>query len=150
MTDQVRISVIVPVYNAADLLPRTVGSILMQEFEAFEVILVNDGSTDGSAAVCDDLAVQDDRISVIHKDNGGGSSARNAGLDAARGGARYGFLGGAVRLGVLMHVIALGIIVKIRRKDLLARIGVRFLLPILIRLFNGILGLCVFLGHGIV
>ena len=85
MTDQVRISVIVPVYNAADLLPRTVGSILMQEFEDFEVILVNDGSTDGSAAVCDDLAVQDDRISVIHKDNGGVSSARNAGLDAARG-----------------------------------------------------------------
>lgn len=85
MTQNVKISVIVPVYNAADFLPRTVGSILMQEFDDFEVILVNDGSTDASAAVCDELAEQDMRVRVIHKENGGVSSARNAGLDAARG-----------------------------------------------------------------
>lgn len=85
MTDNVKISVIIPVYNAADFLPRAVGSILMQEFDDFEVILVNDGSTDTSAAVCDEMAVQDMRVRVIHKDNGGVSSARNAGLDAARG-----------------------------------------------------------------
>ena len=85
MTDNVKISVIIPVYNAADFLPRSVGSILMQDFEDFEVILVNDGSTDSSAAVCDELAEQDSRVRVFHKHNGGVSSARNVGLDAARG-----------------------------------------------------------------
>ncbi len=85
MTGNVKISVIIPVYNAADLLPRAVGSILMQEFDDFEVILVNDGSTDSSASVCDEMAEQDMRVRVIHKENGGVSSARNAGLDAARG-----------------------------------------------------------------
>ena len=85
MTDNVKISVIIPVYNAADFLPRAVGSILMQEFDDFEVILVNDGSTDGSASVCDELADNDMRVRVIHKENGGVSSARNAGLDSARG-----------------------------------------------------------------
>lgn len=85
MTDSIKISVIIPVYNAADFIPRAVGSILMQEFDDFEVILVNDGSTDGSAAVCDEMAGNDTRVRVIHKENGGVSSARNAGLDAARG-----------------------------------------------------------------
>lgn len=85
MTGNVKISVIIPVYNAADLLPRAVGSILMQEFDDFEVILVNDGSTDSSASVCDEMAEQDMRVRVIHKENGGVSSARNTGLDAARG-----------------------------------------------------------------
>ena len=85
MTGNVKISVIIPVYNAADLLPRAVGSILMQEFDDFEVILVNDGSTDYSASVCDEMAEQEMRVRVIHKENGGVSSARNAGLDAARG-----------------------------------------------------------------
>ena len=85
MTSNVKISVIIPVYNAADFLPRTVGSILMQDFDDFEVIIINDGSTDGSATVCDEMAEQDARVRVIHKENGGVSSARNAGLDAARG-----------------------------------------------------------------
>lgn len=85
MTGVIKISVVVPVYNAADLLPRAVGSILMQEFTDFEVILVNDGSTDDSARVCDELAENDMRVRVIHKENGGVSSARNAGLEAARG-----------------------------------------------------------------
>ena len=85
MTSNVKISVIIPAYNAADYLPRAVGSVLMQEFEDFEVIIVNDGSTDGTAAVCDELAEHDIRVRVIHKENGGVSSARNIGLDAACG-----------------------------------------------------------------
>ena len=85
MTENIKISVIIPVYNAADFLPRAVGSILMQEYDDLEVIIVNDGSTDDSAAVCDELAEHDMRVRVIHKENGGVSSARNAGLDSARG-----------------------------------------------------------------
>lgn len=80
-----KISVIIPVYNAADLLPRAVGSVLMQDFSDMEVILVDDGSTDDSAFVCDELAQSDMRVRVIRKSNGGVSSARNAGLDVAKG-----------------------------------------------------------------
>lgn len=85
MSNRVKISVVIPVYNAADLLPRAVGSVLMQDFDDYEVILVNDGSTDGSADVCDELMAHESHVRVIHKDNGGVSSARNAGIDAARG-----------------------------------------------------------------
>ena len=80
-----KISVVIPVYNAADYLARSVGSVLMQDFDDFEVILVNDGSTDDSAAVCDDFASNDMRVRVINKENGGVSSARNAGIEAACG-----------------------------------------------------------------
>ena len=85
MTDRVKISVIVPVYNAADLLPRAVNSVLMQDFTGYEVILVDDGSTDGSAHICDEFAEHEANIRVIHRENGGVSSARNAGIEAARG-----------------------------------------------------------------
>lgn len=80
-----RISVIVPVYNVEKYLHKCVDSILAQTFTAFELILVDDGSSDGSGAICDEYAQKDNRVSVIHKSNGGVSSARNAGIDAAKG-----------------------------------------------------------------
>ncbi|WP_455581611.1 glycosyltransferase family 2 protein [Dysosmobacter sp.] len=80
-----RISVIVPVYNTEKYLRRCIDSILNQTYEALEVILVDDGSTDGSGAVCDEYAEKDARVRVIHQKNGGISAARNAGIDAASG-----------------------------------------------------------------
>lgn len=79
------LSVIVPVYKVEDYLPRCVDSILSQSYKNLEVILVDDGSPDFSGKICDEYAVKDSRVKVIHKANGGLSSARNAGLDAARG-----------------------------------------------------------------
>ncbi len=80
-----RISVVVPVYKVADVLPRCIDSILGQTFEDFELILVDDGSPDQSGAICDEYQARDPRIRVIHKKNGGVSTARNAGLDVATG-----------------------------------------------------------------
>lgn len=80
-----KVSVIVPVYNVADYLKRGIESILSQSFQDFEIILVDDGSIDLSGKICDEYASSDSRIQVIHKDNGGVSSARNAGLDMASG-----------------------------------------------------------------
>ena len=79
------ISVIVPVYNAEQYIRRCVDSILNQTYTEFELILVNDGSRDSSPRICDDYAQKDSRVKVIHKENGGVSSARNAGLSAVRG-----------------------------------------------------------------
>lgn len=79
------LSVIVPVYNVEAYLVKCVDSILNQTYKNLEVILVNDGSTDTSGSLCDALARKDSRIRVIHKENGGLSSARNAGMDAAAG-----------------------------------------------------------------
>jgi glycosyltransferase involved in cell wall biosynthesis len=79
------ISVIIPVYNTAAYLPRCLASVLGQTYRDLEVILIDDGSTDDSAALCDDFARKDARVRVIHQENGGLSAARNAGLDAACG-----------------------------------------------------------------
>lgn len=79
------LSVIVPVYNVEKYVGRCVDSILAQTYENLEVILVDDGATDSSGTVCDAYAAKDCRVLVIHKENGGLSSARNAGLDICRG-----------------------------------------------------------------
>ena len=80
-----KISVIVPVYNSIDCLERCVRSICAQTYSALEIILVDDGSTDGTDRLCEQLAGQDDRIVTYHKQNGGASSARNLGIDRASG-----------------------------------------------------------------
>lgn len=79
------ISVIIPVYNVEKTLERAVKSVEKQTYQDIEILLVDDGSTDGSGALCDRLAQGDDRIQVIHKRNGGLSSARNAGIERANG-----------------------------------------------------------------
>ena len=81
----VEISIVVPVYNVEKYLGNCIESILNQTFKNFELILVDDGSTDNSGKICDIYEKKDSRIKVIHKNNGGLSSARNAGLDIARG-----------------------------------------------------------------
>lgn len=79
------ISIIVPVYNVANYLERCINSLLKQTYSNLQIILVDDGSTDASPKICDDFAKKDGRIQVIHKENGGLSSARNAGISAATG-----------------------------------------------------------------
>lgn len=79
------ISVVIPIYNSEQYLEECLDSLLNQTFDDFEVILVNDGSTDHSGKICDVFAQKDSRIKVIHKQNGGVSSARNAGIKKAEG-----------------------------------------------------------------
>ena len=79
------ISVVVPVYNVEQYLRQCVDSVLGQTFRDFELILIDDGSTDGSGVICDQYASQDARVKVIRQRNGGVASARNAGLDVASG-----------------------------------------------------------------
>lgn len=80
-----KVSVIVPVYNVEKYLRKCVESIKNQTYQNLEIILVDDGSTDCSGKICDDLSQTDDRIVVIHKENGGLSDARNVGMDASSG-----------------------------------------------------------------
>lgn len=79
------VSVIVPIYKVEDYLKRCIDSIVEQTYENLEIILVDDGSPDNCGAICDEYAKQDSRIKVIHKENGGLSSARNAGIRVATG-----------------------------------------------------------------
>lgn len=83
--DNPLISVIIPVYNVKDYIGRMVDSIIVQTYSNLEIILVDDGSKDGSSEECDILATKDTRISVYHKPNGGVSSARNLGIEKAVG-----------------------------------------------------------------
>ena len=80
-----KVSVIVPVYNIKEYLPRCVASICNQTYTDLEILLVDDGSTDGTGALCDELALSDERIRVFHTENGGSSSARNLGIANAKG-----------------------------------------------------------------
>lgn len=80
-----KISIIVPVYKVESYLARCIDSILAQTYQNFELILVDDGSPDNCGEICDNYAEKDDRVLVIHKPNGGVSSARNAGVDLATG-----------------------------------------------------------------
>ncbi len=85
MQQDVLVSIIVPVYNVEEYLGRCVDSLLTQTYQNLQIILVDDGAKDGSGAICDAYAAKDPRVQVIHKENGGLSSARNAGIDAAQG-----------------------------------------------------------------
>lgn len=80
-----KISVIVPVYNTEKYLHQCIDSVLTQTYTDFELLLIDDGSTDSSVAICDEYAAKDERIWIIHKPNGGLTSARNAGLAMASG-----------------------------------------------------------------
>lgn len=79
------LSVIIPVYKVELFLRRCVDSILSQSYKNIEIILVDDGSPDNCPIICDEYAELDSRVRVVHKENGGLCSARNAGLQAARG-----------------------------------------------------------------
>lgn len=79
------ISIIVPVYNVEQYIKKCLDSIINQTYKNLEIILVDDGSKDTSGAICDEYAVRDNRINVIHRQNGGLSAARNTGLDIAKG-----------------------------------------------------------------
>lgn len=79
------ISIIIPIYNVEKYLSRCLDSVLAQTYKNLEILLIDDGSTDSSAIICDEYARKDVRIKVFHKSNGGVSSARNLGLDKARG-----------------------------------------------------------------
>lgn len=85
MNDTVQVSVVIPVYNVEKYLDACVRSVLGQTYADFELILVDDGSTDGSPALCDGYAAADSRVRVIHQKNGGLSAARNAGIRQAKG-----------------------------------------------------------------
>jgi len=79
------LSVIIPVFNTERFLSRCIESVLNQSFTDFELLLIDDGSKDGSGLICDSFAEKDNRVRVFHKKNGGVSSARNLGLDNAKG-----------------------------------------------------------------
>lgn len=78
------ITIVVPVYKVEDCIKRCVDSILSQTYKKLEIILVDDGSPDNSPKICEEYAKKDNRIKVIHKENGGLSDARNSGIEIAK------------------------------------------------------------------
>lgn len=83
--EQELISIIVPIYNIREYLERCISSILAQTYSTLEILMIDDGSTDGTSELCDQIARRDTRIRVFHKKNGGSSSARNLGIRKAKG-----------------------------------------------------------------
>ena len=80
-----KISIIVPIYNVKKYIQQCVESLINQTYKNLEIILIDDGSTDGCGELCDEFGKKDQRIHVIHKQNGGLSDARNKGIDVASG-----------------------------------------------------------------
>ena len=80
-----KVSIIVPVYNVSTYLDECIQSVLNQTYKNFELLLVDDGSTDNSGEICDKYATQDERVKVIHQQNGGAGKAKNTALDEATG-----------------------------------------------------------------
>ena len=80
-----KLSIVIPVYNTEKLLPECIDSVLRQTFRDYEIILIDDGSSDNSLALCNEYADKHDNIRVIHQENAGASAARNTGIEAARG-----------------------------------------------------------------
>lgn len=85
MNSPLKISIIVPIYNIEEYIEKCIDSVISQTYKDWELILVNDGSTDNSEKICEEYALKDSRIKVIHKENGGLPSARKAGLEIAKG-----------------------------------------------------------------
>ena len=85
MIEDKMVSVIIPVFNVSDYLEKCVLSVIKQTYKNIEIILVDDGSTDQSGIICDKYREKDNRIKVLHKQNGGLSDARNAGIRIAKG-----------------------------------------------------------------
>ena len=81
----VSVSVIVPMYNVGNCIKRTIEVLNKQTFQDFEIILINDGSTDNTHEICQQIIKENDQIVYIRKENGGAGSARNAGLEVAKG-----------------------------------------------------------------
>ena len=85
LNNNILFSIVIPVYNVEQYLEVCVNSILSQKYSYFEIILVDDGSTDNSPQICDALGSSNDKIVVVHKANGGASEARKIGIERARG-----------------------------------------------------------------
>lgn len=83
--EEIKFSIIIPVYNCETFIEDCIKSILKQEYNNFEIIVVDDGSTDKSLIICQKIATNDNRIHIYHKSNGGVSSARNKGLEHISG-----------------------------------------------------------------
>lgn len=80
-----KVSIIVPVYNVQDFIANCLDSLIRQDYNPLEIILVDDGSTDGSLKICEDFADKDSRIKIVHQENAGAGAARNCGIDCATG-----------------------------------------------------------------